>query len=117
MVIEAKIGASEGEDQLSQFEDRLEEHFSSAQVTRVFLTPEGRKPVSNTAVWKVMSYSELAGVLRRVAGIREKPGYHFLRYYLTGVLRDVCGLQVPITLDCKNPYAAVDYLHSVVGAE
>ena len=116
LVIEAKIDAEEGEEQLSRYDNWLERCSESAEVLRVFLTPDDRKPQTSSAEWQALSYLDLASVLRRVSsGLQDKPGYHFLRYYLTGVLRDICGLPVPISPNCENPYAANDYLQSVLG--
>jgi hypothetical protein len=115
LVIEAKIDAEEGEEQLSQYDDWLERYSDSREVLRVFLTPNDRAPKTNSARWRTLSFVDLASIFRRTAGLQDRPGYHFLRYYLTGVLRDICGLPVPITADCPNPYMAVDYLKTVLG--
>lgn len=115
LVIEAKIDAEEGKEQLSLYDDWDERGSQSAEVLRVFLTPDGRKPDTSSAHWQPLKFFDLACAFRRVSGLQDNPGYHFLRYYLTGVLRDVCGLPVPISPECKNPYVAVDYLKSVLG--
>jgi hypothetical protein len=115
LVIEAKIDAEEGEEQLSQYDVWLERYAQPIEVLRVFLTPDGRAPRTSSAEWQVLKFVDLASVFRRVSGLQDRPGYHFLRYYLTGVLRDICGLPAPISLDCENPYTAVEYLKSVLG--
>jgi hypothetical protein len=115
LVIEAKIDAEEGEEQLSKYDDWLERYSQATEVFRVFVTPNGRAPWTSSAEWQALSFVDLASVFRRVSGLQDRAGYHFLRYYLTGVLRDICGLPVPISLDCENPYAAIDYLQSVMG--
>ncbi len=115
LVIEAKIDAEEGEEQLSQYDDWLERCPQPTEVFRVFLTPDGRAPRTNSAKWQILKFVDLASVFRRVSGLQDRPGYHFLRYYLTGVLRDICRLPVLISSDSKNPYTAVDYLKSVLG--
>ena len=113
-MIEAKINAEEGEEQLSRYDNWLKQYFESTEVHRIFLTPNGREPRTSSSKWHALSFVELASVFGRVPGLQGTPGYHFLRYYLTGVLRDICGLPVPLTSDCKNPYLAVDYLRSVL---
>jgi len=119
LVIEAKIDAEESEEQLSQYDDWLDRYPQPIEVLRVFLTPNGRAPRTSSAdwKWKSLSFVDLASVFRRVSGLQDKPGYHFLRYYLTGVLQDICGCPASISSDCKNPYAAVDYLKSVLGID
>lgn len=114
LVIEAKIDAQEGDSQLSRYDAWLARHHGLAAIVRVFLTPNGRAPETSLVEWRCLSFAELAGVFRRISGLQEAPGYHLLRYYLTGLLRDVCDLPVPITTDCVNPYAAVEYLQSVL---
>jgi hypothetical protein len=118
LVIEAKIDAEEGEEQLSLYDEWLEEQDPQpGKILRVFLTPDGRDAGTSTVEWRAMSFLELASILRRVPGLQDKAGYHFLRYYLTGVLRDVCGLPVPVSPECQNPYAAVGYLQSMLDAD
>jgi hypothetical protein len=115
MVIEAKIDAWEGEEQLARYDDWIESNTQQTEIIRVFLTKDGRKPDTGSEEWQCLSFLDLAGVLRHASsGLETQPGYHFLRYYLTGVLRDVCGLPVPISTDCADPYAAVDYLRSAM---
>jgi hypothetical protein len=116
MAIEAKIDADEGQEQLSQYDQWLNEQTVDRDVIRVFLSPDGRSSRTSSAEWFPLSFANLAGVFRKeILGLRDKPGYHFLRYYLTGVLRDVCRLPVPIEKDCSNPYLANDYLEKVLG--
>ncbi len=115
LVIEAKIDAEENEEQLSKYDDWLDRYPQHTEVLRVFLTPNGRAPRTGSAEWQVLSFVDLAGVFRRVSGLQNTPGYHFLRYYLTGMLRDICGCPASISADCENPYTAVDYLKTVRG--
>jgi hypothetical protein len=115
LAIEAKIDAEEGEEQLSQYDDWLEQNSQPVELIRVFLTPDGREPRTGSAKWQALSFVDLAGIFRHVRGLQDKSGYHFLRYYLTGVLQDICGFKVSIGSDCENPYDAVDYLRLVLG--
>lgn len=116
LVIEAKIDADEGESQLSLYDDWIEQNAGDSKVVRVFLAPKGRTPQTANAEWETLHYVDLAGVIRGVDGLTDKAGYHFLRYYLTGVLRDICDVPVPISADAENPYDPVDYLQSVLEA-
>jgi len=118
LVIEAKIDADEGEDQLSRYDDWLRRYGESTEVVRVFLSPNGRAPLTGSAEWKPLSFDKLASIFgRALSGLENTPGYHFLRYYLTGLLRKVCRLPVPISADCQNPYVAVAYLQTVLGTD
>jgi hypothetical protein len=115
LVIEAKIDAEEGEEQLSVYDAWIEGRHQPAEILRIFLTPDARESRTSSAKWKCLSFLDLASVFRRVSSrLTDKPGYHFLRYYLSGVLRDVCGLPVPISPHCQNPYIALDYLQSLL---
>jgi len=115
LVIEAKIDAEEGHEQLAVYDRWLRKHPGAGKVLRVFLTLEGREPKTALNPWQSLRFVDLASTLNHAAsGLKELPGYHFLRYYLTGVLRDVCGAPVPIRKDSENPYAAVEYLGSVL---
>jgi hypothetical protein len=114
LVIEGKIDADEGEDQLARYDEWIERRTPADHTLRVFLTEDGREAQTSSEGWQCLSFLELATVFRRAASeLRERPGYHFLRYYLTGVLRDVCGVPVPVSASAPNPYAAVEYLRSV----
>ena len=118
LVIEAKIDATESDEQLSHYDDWLDQHAQPGMHTlRVFLTPNGRTPKTNLVNWQTISFVELASVFRCVSGLQDKPGFHFLRYYLTGVLRDVCKMSLDLSSDCKNPYATIDYLQAVLNAK
>lgn len=114
LVIEAKIDADESEEQLSQYDDWLNRHAQQAEVLRVLLTPDGREPRTNSAKWQTLKFAELASVFRHVSGLQDTPGYHFLRYYLTGVLREICGYPASISPESESPYTLVDYLKSVL---
>jgi hypothetical protein len=45
--------------------------------------------------------------------IRDSAGYHFLRYYLAGVLMDVYGWKLPNKRDTDDPYGVVDYMNAI----
>ena len=113
MVIEAKIDAAEGDEQLARYDAWLAER--GGDVVRVFLTPDGRAPATGGDVkWQRMSFLELAEVFgAALPELQGTHGYHFLRYYLAGVLRDVCGVSVDVSSESSNPYAAVEYLRTV----
>jgi PD-(D/E)XK nuclease superfamily len=112
LVIEAKIDAEEGYRQLSRYDEWLEKKRPDCEKIRVFLTPEGKiSSEAKSGRWKSLSFASLAGVFRReMLTCQDRPGYHYLRYYLAGILRDVCGFPIPIHADCANPYLANDYL-------
>ncbi len=99
IVIEAKIDACEGEEQLDRYDEEirkwLKEHGSdNDRVCRVFLTPDGRKGTT-ARDWKPLSFSKLAQAFCDAANsLRTKAGYHYLRFYIASVLKDI--LQPPI---------------------
>lgn len=111
LVIEAKIDAGEGEGQLAKYDDWLRAYAQKREVLRVLLTPDARGADSAAEAWQKMSWLDLVQIFRGVYdNLREAPGYHFLRYYLAGVLRDVCGWRLAVTESCADPYALRDYL-------
>ncbi len=115
LVIEAKIDAKEDKSQLSRYDKWLNENYPSktTKVLRVLLTPHDKRCKSSSHEWKSLSFLDLVGIFRGVSDLQDKPGYHFLRYYLAGVLRDICGFPVPIpekSESCKNPYELNYYL-------
>jgi hypothetical protein len=114
LVIEAKVEAAEGEDPLLNYEPWLQANAAGRKVFRVFLTPDGRPPDTGKEKWEPLSFLELARIFQAVyAGLRQAPGFHFLRFYLAGVLQDVCGLPRNVGEDAEDPYAVASYLKSV----
>jgi hypothetical protein len=116
LVIEAKIDASEAKDQLAQIEDWTDE--DGTDVFRVFLTHDARKPESAQELrnWSRLAFSELASILWSAGKKqKDKAGYHFLRYYLAGVLQDVCGWPFPIEADYPDPYSMLSYIKEAQG--
>lgn len=111
LVIEAKIDAWEGVDQLARYDAWLKVHAADRDCLRILLTPDARNAASATEDWRCLSYLELVLSFRSVfEQLQEAPGYHFLRYYLAGVLRDVCRWPLPITADTDDLYGLLDYL-------
>ena len=111
LAIEAKIGALEGKDQLSDYEDWTEKQCPYGTRLHVYLTPDRRPPESGRGKWHQLSFQDLASTFRvQLNGLHDRPGYHFLRYYLSGVLQDICKWNVPIGDDCTDPYSLLDYL-------
>jgi hypothetical protein len=115
LVIEAKVDAWEGKDQLQKYEAWLRSNRAGRQVFQVFLTPDGREPDSGAGKWERFSYPELVRTFRAVYGrLRLAPGFHFLRFYLAGVLQDVCRWPRKIEQDdAPDPYAIASFLKSL----
>ncbi|MBN9121275.1 MAG: PD-(D/E)XK nuclease family protein [Planctomycetes bacterium] len=118
LVIEAKVDAGEGDAQLQKYETWLEPHAGGREVFRVFLTPAGAEPETGAEDWEPLSFLELVRCFRSVYGrLRSAPGFHFLRFYLAGVLQDVCGWPFATGADAADPYALAAYLKSVADSE
>ncbi len=114
LVIEAKVDAWEGEDQLLKYEAWLRSNAAGREVFRVFLTPDGREPETGDEEWESLSYLELVRIFRGVyGGLGHAPGFHFLRFYLAGVLQDVCRWPRNVGEDAADPYAVASYLKTV----
>lgn len=116
MMIEAKVDAKESEDQLCEY-DRWIKKRDYERITRIFLTPDGRPAeTSDEDEWKPLSFLELAGIFRTALFTLDKTGegYHFLRYYLTGILKDICRWQLPINPEkTPDPYGFLAYVREV----
>ena len=65
LVIEAKVGAMEGEAQLTKYEQWLRSYAAGRQALRVFLTPDGRPAESGSDAWESLSYLQLAQAFRK----------------------------------------------------
>lgn len=114
LVIEAKVDAGEGEDQLQRYEEWLRTNGRCREPLRVFLTTDGRLPKSNADDWECLSFLELVRIFRvAYSGLRQAPGFHFLRFYLAGVLQDICQLPCNVESEITDPYAVASYLNAV----
>jgi hypothetical protein len=114
LVIEAKVDAWEGEKQLQTYETWIQSNAANREVFRVFLTPDGRAPETSSEDWESLSYLELVRIFRTVyGGLRGPPGFHFLRFYLAGVLQDVCRWPRHVGESATDPYAVMSYLKAV----
>lgn len=114
LVIEAKVDAREGEDQLQKYEGWLRSIATGRDVFRVFLTPNGRPPETGTEEWESFSFLKLVQIFRAVySDLRETPGFHFLRFYLAGVLQDICGFPRDVRDGTADPYAIASYLKRI----
>ena len=120
LMIEAKIDATEGVQQLRKYDKWAGRWSHGREVVRLYLTPEGRQADTALEEWITMSFLDLACLFRKnCSKLSHAPGYHFLRYYIAGVLKDVYRWNLPIgdpkTLD--DPYNFLEYLSAVCDLE
>ncbi|HYV40082.1 MAG TPA: PD-(D/E)XK nuclease family protein [Gemmataceae bacterium] len=117
LAIEAKVDAWESETQLAKYEKWLNLRASEQNVLnvfRVFLTPNGRAAQGGNEDWSALSFLDLVRTFHSTfARLRDAPGFHFLRFYLAGVLQDICGWPRTAIGVSTNPYLVLDYLKSV----
>lgn len=114
LVIEAKIDAWEGGGQLDKYDEWLRSHADGREPFRIFLTTDGREPEGGCDDWKALRFLKLVQIFRKVYGRLDKaPGFHFLRFYLAGVLQDLCHLPRNVSEDAPDPYAVASYLQTV----
>lgn len=116
LVIEAKIDHTESEGQLAKYDSWLAAHYREVTVIRVFLTVDGRRAETGDTKWQPLSFLELVNVFRPVLPqFAQTAGLPYLRYYLAGVLRDVCQCPLHVTADCTDPYTLLKYLQAASG--
>jgi hypothetical protein len=114
LVIEAKVDAWEGEVQLDKYDGWLRAHAADGEIYRVFITPDGRNPDTGGDKWMSLSFLDLAQAFRSVYDeLRLDPGFHFLRFYLAGVLQDICEWPRNVKDERADPYAIASYLSGV----
>lgn len=91
VIVEAKVNADEGEDQCARYEKQCHARIASSdQHALVFLTPKGLKPKTGTsAYWEPCTFIRLMAQFRtQLPRLADKHGFHILRHYMTGVLKD-----------------------------
>jgi len=114
LAIEAKVDAWEGEAQLDKYEAWLRRRAAGRELFLIFLTKNGRSPETGTEEWESLSFLELVRIFRAVYGeLRGAPGFHFLKFYLAGVLQDVCRCPRNVADGTANPHVVASYLQSV----
>lgn len=120
LLVEAKVDAFEGDRQLRRYDKWIAANAHGRQVYRVFLTPDGRDPETSNELWIRLSFPQVACAFRKASSVlSNEPGYHFLRYYLSGLLKDVCLWPLPMhdPATCLDPYSVLKYLETVHESE
>lgn len=96
VVIEAKIDAGEGRAQTQRYAREFEKNFPVC--TYVYLTPLGEEAVE--AGFRPYRYLELVrALIRALNSAGNAEGFHYARYFLSGLLQDVCGLNTSNNLE------------------
>ena len=85
VVIENKIGAKEGSDQLTRYKETVKQHYPKVKTLFVYLTVEENEPSDDA--WDNYNYSDIHRVLTRVRNTYRKSigddVFVFLDHYLT----------------------------------
>ena len=95
VIVEAKITSGEGQDQCARYERQSRKKIAQAhRHALVFLTPDGRHSTTGSRRrWKRFSFTKLMALFKpQLPRLRRRPGFEFLRLYMTCVLKDICDL-------------------------
>jgi hypothetical protein len=109
IVVEAKVNAEEGEEQLKRYEREC-----SKDTKLVFLTPDGRKPktTKNLERWKCISWQEIAlnliNYMETLKNKESKTGFHLLKYFTAGIIREIDGAGIE-----DNPINLISYINKI----
>jgi hypothetical protein len=104
----------EGENQLPRYDDWLRLNAANRRVFRLFLHHHRAQEAATSERWHPLSYLELVRVFRSVYGkLRHRAGFQFLRFYLAGVLQDICGWPGEFDPRYVDPYAVASYLKAI----
>lgn len=127
LVIEAKVDAAESDGQLARYEKEIDRCCGGGKrwdVYRVFLTPNGRPAKSarkgSAVQWNAVSFASLvhgfwAEARESGNSLEDRAGYHFLRYYLAGVMRDILDLPLIDHLPPGNCFRLIEFLRKEPG--
>lgn len=113
VIVEAKITAGEGQDQCARYEKQSRRKIARAhRHALVFLTPDGRHSTTGSRRrWKRFSFTKLMALFRtQLPRLRRKPGFEFLRLYMTCVLKDICDLNCGGLREQHDIYGLNEYL-------
>ncbi|MHB8252155.1 MAG: PD-(D/E)XK nuclease family protein [Acidiferrobacter sp.] len=119
LMIEAKIRAPEDAKQrlrYDQYARHWQQQHVGGQVFKVYLVPGAsenkakEKGAQQPGDWVRLDYKDVVDLFWERGGAHQGcAGYEFLRYYLTGILKDVLEWPIPLAADCI-PYEAIDLL-------
>jgi hypothetical protein len=110
VVIEAKIDAQEGKDQLKEYCEAIDNLPFSFKFC-CYLTPEGTPSKNPVDRWRSVSFQELARSIWRAASERrEAGGYQFTRLLVAGILADLLEWPLPVEADTPRPVIIDTYL-------
>ena len=94
-VIENKVWSGEGEDQLAFYRRVLPKYYPNHRIHLVFLTPTSIPPLDSEeqANWKLMSYSDILGLVEQTISRNKDSDDHdvmaFLRQYAIAIRRNI----------------------------
>lgn len=96
-IVEAKIDAAEDLSQLKKYDHWLINNVEKDyRIMKIFLT-NNEVTKNNNEKWTNLNYITLVKILRDILLINDSaPGFHFLKYYLQGVLKDVLNFKIPL---------------------
>lgn len=96
IVVEAKVDANEGVAQTVRYRRDFEKSFPVCSF--VYLTPRGLQATSDG--FGAMRYLELArALLGALSGCVSAEGFHYARYFVAGLLRDLCEVRTSSNID------------------
>ena len=89
------------------------------QYRLVFLTPDNRPPsTASVKDWHRFTFLGLMTLFRQqLPELMNAHGLGFLRLYMTGVLKDIYGLNCGMLSDADDLYRAAEYLSLEISAE
>lgn len=117
IVIEAKISHTESSGQLAKYDQeikRFTKENPDAKVVRLFLTTDRKNHTTSKEHWVPITYEDIfVAFWKNSKLIAEKPGYQFLRLYLSGLLSDLQSWHLPLDKENSNPYIATTLLRKI----
>lgn len=105
IVVEAKVDALESLDQLGSYETEAKKWATKSEKAGnkyidpifVYLTREGKAAKRGSQNWRPITFEQISGLIWNSIKDREDaPGFHLTRYYISGVLADVCEWPIPL---------------------
>ena len=114
VVIEAKINASEGEEQLRHYDRILQYYKHDHRIFRVFLTTDGRLAQTSHEDWINISFRDVCSVFRdAMRNLRRRHGYPILRFYIAGVMKDILHWPLPLDEAYNKLYSVMTYISDI----
>lgn len=126
VVVEAKVDAFESLDQLGSYEREANKWATKSKKAGdkyidpifLYLTREGKAAKRGKQNWMPITFEQLSGIIwDSIKDQEDAHGFHLARYYISGVLAEVCEWPIPLPRSIvpshQNTYSLLSFFGKI----